>query len=74
MLQKFVDDTGKDWDRWLQLLLFACREVPQASTGVSPFELLYGWDVQGPLDVLRKSWETLPPLKITRVLCSLFWK
>ncbi|KAM7394882.1 hypothetical protein PAMA_006561 [Pampus argenteus] len=57
MLQKFVNDTGKDWDRWLPFLLFAYREVPQASTGFSPFELLYGWEVQGPLDLLRKSWE-----------------
>ena len=57
MLQKFVDDTGKDWDRWLPFLLFAYREVPQASTGFSPFELLYGWEVQGPLDLLRKEWE-----------------
>ncbi|KAL0200058.1 hypothetical protein M9458_003245, partial [Cirrhinus mrigala] len=32
-------------------------EVPQASTGFSPFELLYGLQVQGPLDLLRKSWE-----------------
>uniref|UniRef100_A0AAQ5XHE4 Gypsy retrotransposon integrase-like protein 1 n=1 Tax=Amphiprion ocellaris TaxID=80972 RepID=A0AAQ5XHE4_AMPOC len=57
MLQKFVLDTGRDWDRWLPFLLFAYREVPQASTGFSPFELLYGWDVQGPLDLLRKGWE-----------------
>ncbi|XP_036001527.1 alpha-1,3-mannosyl-glycoprotein 2-beta-N-acetylglucosaminyltransferase b isoform X1 [Fundulus heteroclitus] len=57
MLQKFVNDTGRDWDRWLPFLLFAYREVPQASTGFSPFELLYGWDVQGPLDLLRKSWD-----------------
>uniref|UniRef100_A0A3P9LR23 Gypsy retrotransposon integrase-like protein 1 n=1 Tax=Oryzias latipes TaxID=8090 RepID=A0A3P9LR23_ORYLA len=57
MLQKFVDDTGRDWHRWLPFLLFAYREVPQASTGFSPFELLYGWDVQGPLDLLQKSWE-----------------
>lgn len=33
MLQKFVSDTGKDWDRWLPFLLFAYCEVPQASTG-----------------------------------------
>lgn len=56
MLQKFVDDTGKDWDHWLPFLLFAYREVPQAST-FSPFELLCGWDVQGLLDLLRKVWE-----------------
>lgn len=24
----------------------------------SLFELLYGWEVQGPLDLLRKGWET----------------
>lgn len=57
MLKKFVNDTGKDWDRWLPFLLFAHREVTQASTGFSPFELLYGWGVQGPLDLLRKGWE-----------------
>ncbi|KAI3374507.1 hypothetical protein L3Q82_006322 [Scortum barcoo] len=32
------------------------REVPQASTGFSPFELLYGRQVRGPLDVLEESW------------------
>ncbi|XP_026005285.1 uncharacterized protein LOC113010452 [Astatotilapia calliptera] len=58
MLQKFVSDTGKDWDQWLPFLLFAYREVPQASTGFSPFELLYGWEVQGPLDLVRKGWES----------------
>ena len=48
---------GRDWDRWLPYLLFAYREVPQASTGFSPFELLYGRQVRGPLDVLRETWE-----------------
>lgn len=57
MLRKFVSDTGKDGDKWLPFLLFAYREVPQASTGFSPFELVYGWSVQGPLDLLRKNWE-----------------
>ncbi|KAJ8353111.1 hypothetical protein SKAU_G00206780 [Synaphobranchus kaupii] len=33
------------------------REVPQASTGFSPFELLYSWPVQGPLDLLKGRWE-----------------
>lgn len=57
MLQKFVANTGRDWDQKLPFLLFAYREVPQASTGFSPFELLYGWEVQGPLDLLLKVWE-----------------
>ena len=37
MLRKFVSDTGRDWDKWLPFVLFAYREVPQASTGFSPF-------------------------------------
>ncbi len=42
MLQKTAKEEGKDWDTLLPYLLFAYREVPQASTGISPFELLYG--------------------------------
>ena len=37
-------------------LFFACREVPSSSTGYSPFELLYGKEVHGPLDVLCQQW------------------
>ncbi len=66
MLRKFVSDTGKDWDKWLPFLLFAYREVPQASTGFSPFELLYGWPVQGPLDLLKKTWEEKEPAKVAQ--------
>ena len=33
---------GKNWDQLLPHVLFAIQEVPQASTGFSPFELLYG--------------------------------
>ena len=57
MLRKAAINEGKDWDKMLPYLLFAYREVPQASTGFSPFELLYGRAVNGPLDVLRKAWE-----------------
>ena len=57
MLRKYVSANGKDWDRWLPYLLFAYREVPQASTGFSPFELLYGRPVRGPLDLLKEAWE-----------------
>ena len=43
MLRKSATQEGKDWDKLLPYLLFAYREVPQASTGFSPFKLLYGW-------------------------------
>uniref|UniRef100_A0A8C5M2Q8 Gypsy retrotransposon integrase-like protein 1 n=1 Tax=Leptobrachium leishanense TaxID=445787 RepID=A0A8C5M2Q8_9ANUR len=46
-----------DWERHLPHLLFAYREVPQEATGFSPFALLYGRRVRGPLDLLREHWE-----------------
>ena len=46
MLRKTANQEGKDWDKLVPYLLFAYREVPQASTGFSPFELLYGRDVR----------------------------
>ena len=57
MLRKAATEEGKDWDRLIPYLLFAYREVPQASTGFSPFKLLYSRHVRGPLDVLRETWE-----------------
>ena len=40
----------------LPFVLFAYREVPQSSTGFSPYELIYGRDVCGPLDVVKECW------------------
>jgi len=53
MLQRMATDEGKDWDKLIPYVLFAYREVPQSSTGISPCELVYGHAVWGPLDVLR---------------------
>uniref|UniRef100_A0A9J8BLY2 Gypsy retrotransposon integrase-like protein 1 n=1 Tax=Cyprinus carpio carpio TaxID=630221 RepID=A0A9J8BLY2_CYPCA len=61
MLKKFVDESGRDWDKWIPFLLFAYREVPQCSTGFSPFELLFGRQVRGPLDVLKEGWTSEEP-------------
>ncbi len=60
MVRKFVKEDAKNWDKWLEPLLFAVREVPQASTGFSPFELLYGRQPRGVLDVIREAWEEGP--------------
>ncbi len=60
MIRKFVHEDAKIWDKWLEPLLFAVREVPQASTGFSPFELLYGRQPRGVLDILKETWEEGP--------------
>ena len=40
------------------IVLFAIREVPQASTGFSPFELLYARRPRGLLDLAKEDWES----------------
>lgn len=42
------------------LSLFSIREVPQASTGFSPFERLYPYKPRGLLDVAKEAWEEQP--------------
>ena len=56
MLKKMSAENPRDWDRYIPALLFAYREVPQQSTGFSPFELLYGRTVRGPMSILRDIW------------------
>ena len=40
----------------LPLMLWALREVPNATTGASPYMLVYGRNPRGPLTVLKESW------------------
>ena len=56
MIQKTTEEQPADWDKFLPALLFAYKETPQQSVDFSPFELLYGREVLGPLAILRKCW------------------
>ena len=56
MLKKMCVDAPQEWDRYLPAVLFAYREVPQDSTQFSPFEMLYGRSVRGPMEILRHLW------------------
>lgn len=70
LLRKAAVEDGKDWDKLLPDLLFAYQEVPQATTGFSPFELLYGRGVRGPLGILRESWEAKEKLGECCIVCA----
>ena len=58
MLKRVLNEKSYSWDLMVPYVLFAYREVPQESTGFSPFELIYSRDVRGPLDVLKESWSS----------------
>ncbi|GFX02707.1 hypothetical protein TNCV_2011511 [Trichonephila clavipes] len=56
MIHHVICEDPRSWDRQLPFLLFAYREVPNTTTGVSPFRLLYGREARGPLAILKSSW------------------
>lgn len=56
MLRRLCSEQPRQWNRFVNALLFAYREVPQESTGFAPFELLYGRTVRGPMQILRNLW------------------
>ena len=54
MIRSYCFYTEKDWDEGIDLLLFAVRESVQESLGFSPFELVFGHTVRGPLKLLKE--------------------
>ena len=56
MLRRMCAERPNDWDKYLPALLLAIREIPQESLGFSPFKLLYGRNVKGPMAILRELW------------------
>ena len=53
MLRKYCHDNTKNWEELLPFLLFCTRDTIQASLGFSPFQLIYGHEVRGPLALLK---------------------
>ena len=37
-------------------MLWSLREVPNATTGVSPYKMVYGRNPRGSLSILKESW------------------
>jgi len=55
MMRTCCLDCDNNWDKGVHLLLFAVRESIQDSLGFSPFELVFGHSVHGPLKVLKEA-------------------
>jgi len=57
MLHHVVNSNSpRSWDLKLPYLLWAYRQMPNATTGLSPYELVYGKPGRGPLSILRDTW------------------
>ena len=69
-LSMFVISNENDWDEHLPQILFAYRVSPNATTGKSPFYLLYGREPQLPMDVSLLSPTNLNPSPLLNTLPS----
>jgi hypothetical protein len=56
MIRTLDDKFKEDWDIALPWILFAYRECPVETLGFSPFELLYAYQVRGPLSLIKSCW------------------
>lgn len=54
MLWQVVDEEGHDWDLLMPYVLLAIQETSQASTGFTPFELLFSRRPRGPVDMAKE--------------------
>lgn len=63
MLKTFCHDNQEDWDKGIDFLLFATRDSQNESTGFSPFELVYGHEVRGPLKLVKERWLAEPQVE-----------
>ena len=48
---------NNDWDEFIPYLLFAICSTPNESVSLSPFQVIFGHLVRGPLELLREEWE-----------------
>ena len=65
MLRAYVQQ-HQDWEQYLPLVLYAYRTAVHASTGVSPFEMMFGRQGQKP-PLPQKQHMTCIPIKATSV-------
>jgi len=56
MLRAMVDNFSDSWCECLPWALFAYQEIPVETLGFSPFEMMYGYPVRGPLSLDRSTW------------------
>ncbi|XP_068233504.1 uncharacterized protein [Palaemon carinicauda] len=55
LLRKYMEETSQSWDENLDLFMYMLRSVPNDSTGVSPFELMFGRKPRTTLSMVKEN-------------------
>uniref|UniRef100_A0A3B3U2M7 Integrase catalytic domain-containing protein n=1 Tax=Poecilia latipinna TaxID=48699 RepID=A0A3B3U2M7_9TELE len=57
-IRAYIEDKHTSWDKYLPQICFALRTAPHESTSLSPAMMLYGRELDTPLDLITQpSWE-----------------
>jgi len=56
MLYHIIQQHQRQWHRFIPLAVWVLREVPSATTGVSPFMMVYGRVPRDWLAILKENW------------------
>jgi transposase InsO family protein len=64
IVSKLARNSPSSWHKYVNCAMWALREVPNETTGVAPFMLVFGHLPKGPLAILKEHWsgETDLPL------------
>ncbi|XP_068229856.1 uncharacterized protein [Palaemon carinicauda] len=71
LLRKYMQETSEQWDRDIDLLMYIIKSVPQESTGVSPFELMFGRKPRTTLSMVKENLIHNKEAEITNILSYL---
>ena len=75
LLSKYCMEHEKDWDTGVPFVLYAVRSTVQESLGFSPYQLLFGREIRGPLKLLKESWVSSDnTVDLTEYTCNLKMK
>ena len=55
MIRK-IQGKSQQWDKLLKYCLLAYRATPHTATGFSPYELVHGKSMRGPLEAVKAGW------------------
>lgn len=55
-LHHVIRQYPRQWHKFIPFILWAMREVPNATTNSSPFLLAFGRHARGPLAILKENW------------------
>lgn len=53
-IHAYIGDKHASWDKYLSQICFALRTAPHESTGLSPSKMLYGRELDTPLDLITQ--------------------